>query len=73
MAKTNPTNPHGEPTRRSYWTAGKSPASKQPAARKLLATHKPAAVHKATAASPLHGDSEKFSGERKGPPAPQRG
>jgi hypothetical protein len=65
MAKTNPTNPHGEPTRRSNRTAGKSPASKLPAARKLPAAHKPAAARKATAASPSHGDSEKFSGERK--------
>ena len=62
MAKTNPTNPHGEPTRRSNWTAGNSPASELPAAHKLPA------ARKATAASPLHRDSEKFSGECKGPP-----
>ena len=62
MAKTIPTNPHSEPTRRSNRTAGKSPASKLPAARKLPATRKPAAVHTATAASPSHGDSKKFSG-----------
>ena len=68
MAKTIPTNPHSEPTRRSNRTAGKSPASKLPAARKLPATRKPAAVHTATAASPSHGDSEKFSGECKGLP-----
>jgi hypothetical protein len=68
MAKTNCTNPHGEPTRRSIQTAGKSPASELPATRKLPAARKPAAARKATAASPLHGDSEKFSGERKGPP-----
>ena len=68
MAKTNPTNPHGEPTRHSNRTAGKSPSSEQPAARKLPAACKPAAVRKATAVSPLHGDSKKFSGERKGPP-----
>jgi len=68
MAKTNPTNPHGEPTRRSNRTAGKSPVSKLPAACKLPAAHKPAAARKATTASPSHGDSEKFSGERKGLP-----
>ena len=43
-------------------------ASEQPAVCKLSAARKPAAVRKATAASPSHGDFEKFSGERKGPP-----
>jgi len=66
--KTNPTNPHSEPTRRSNRTAGKSPASELPAACKLPAAHKPAAARKATAASPSHGDSKKFSGECKGLP-----
>jgi hypothetical protein len=63
MAKTNRTNPHGEPTRRSNRTAGKSPMSNLPAAHKLPATRKPAAARKATAAaaSPSHGDSKKFS------------
>jgi len=60
--KTNPTNPHGEPTCRKNWTAGKSPASELPAACKLPAARKPAAARKATAASPSHGDSKKFSG-----------
>jgi hypothetical protein len=68
MAKTNRTNPHGEPTRRSNRTAGKSPASDLPAACKLPAARKPAAARKATAASPAHRDSKKFCGERKGPP-----
>jgi hypothetical protein len=43
-------------------------ASEQPAVCKLSAARKPAAVRKATAASPSHGDFEKFSGERKGLP-----
>ena len=75
MAKTNSTNPHTEePTRRSNRTAGKSPASvdlparKPAAARKATSARKDTSAHKDTAASPLHGDSKKFSGERKGPP-----
>jgi hypothetical protein len=75
MAKTNRTNPHSEePIRHSNWTAGKSPASvnlparKPAAARKATSAHKDTAARKDTAASPLHRGSEKFSGERKGPP-----
>ena len=63
MAKTNRTNPHSEePTRRSNRTAGKSPVSV------VLPARKTAAARKATAASPSHRDSKKFSGECKGPP-----
>ena len=62
MAKTNCMNPHSEePPRRSNPTAGKSPASID------LPARKPVAARKTTSASPS-GDTDKFSGERKGPP-----
>ena len=74
MAKTYQTNPHSEePPRRSNRTAGKSPASvdlpaRKPAtARKTTAAHKDTAAREDTAASPS-GNSNKFIGERKGPP-----
>ena len=81
MAKTYRTNPRSdEPPRRSNRTAGKSPASvdlpaRKPAdARKTTgarkdhtAARKDTAVRKDTAASPS-GNSDKFIGERKGPP-----
>jgi hypothetical protein len=77
MAKTYRTNPHSEePPRRSNRTAGKSPASvdlparKPAAARKTTAAPKDTAAHNndtAAAASPS-GNSDKFIGERKGPP-----
>jgi len=81
MAKTYRTNPHSkEPPRRSNRAAGKSPASvdlpaRKPAdARKTTgarkdhtAARKDTAVRKDTAASPS-GNSDKFIGERKGPP-----
>ena len=73
MVKTNRTNPHSEdPIRRSNQTAGKSPASEQPAACKPAAARKATSlVRKDTAAckdTAAHGGSDKFSGERKGPP-----
>ena len=80
MAKTCPTNPHGEePPRRSNRTARKSPASfdvparKATAARKTtavlndIAAHNNTAARKDTAASPSV-DSDNVIGERKGPP-----
>ena len=73
MAKTNRKNPHSEePPRRSNRTAGKSSASvnlpaHNAAAHKTTSVCKDTAVRKDTAASPS-GDSDKFSGECKGPP-----
>jgi len=73
MAKTNRKNPHSEePPRRSNRTAGKSSASvnlpaHKAAAHSTTSLRKDTAVRKDTAASPS-GDSDKFSGERKGPP-----
>ncbi len=76
MAKTYRTNPHSEepPRRRSNRTAGKSspasfdlPARKAAAVRKTTGARKDTAAHKDTAASSL-GNSDKFIGERKGPP-----
>ena len=68
MAKTYRTNPHSEePPRRSNRTAGKSPASVDLPARKPAKRNKTTAARKDTAASPS-GNSNKFIGERKGPP-----
>ena len=73
MAKTYRTNPHSEePPRRSNRTAGKSPASVDLPARKPAAARKTTAARedtaaRDTAASPS-GNSDKFIGERKGPP-----
>ena len=73
MAKTYRTNPHSEePPRRSNRTAGKSPASVDLPARKPAAARKTTAARedtaaRNTAASPS-GNSDKFIGERKGPP-----
>jgi len=74
MAKTNPTNPHSEePPRRSNRTAGKSsasvdlPAHSKAVVHKTTSARKDTVVCKDTAASPS-GDSDKFSGECKGPP-----
>jgi hypothetical protein len=69
MAKTNRTNPHSEePTRHSNRTSGKSPPSVALTAHKPASARKATSARKDTAASPFHGGSEKFSGERKGPP-----
>ena len=68
MVKINRTNPHSEePPCHSNRTAGKSPASVDLPARKEAAARKTTSARKDTAASPS-GDSDKFSGERKGPP-----
>jgi len=73
MAKTNRKHPHSEePPRRSNRTAGKSSASvnlpaHKAAAHSTTSLRKDTAVRKDTAASPS-GDSDKFSGECKGPP-----
>ena len=71
MAKTYRTNPHGdEPPRRSNRTAGKSHASVDLPARKkpkTTAARKTTATREDTAASPS-GNSDKFIGQRKGPP-----
>ncbi len=69
MAKTYRTNPHSEELpRHSNRTAGKSPAtSVDLPARKPAKRNKTTAARKDTAAS-TSGNSNKFIGERKGPP-----
>ena len=76
MAKTYRTNPHSEePPRRSNRTAGKSPASIDlPARKPAAAAHRTTAAREDTAArkdrtaASTSGNSDKFIGERKGPP-----
>ena len=72
MAKTNRTNPHSEePPRCSNRTAGKSSASVDLPAHSKAVVHKTTSVRKDTAVckdTAAHGGSDKFSGERKGPP-----
>jgi len=76
MAKTYRTNPHSEePPRRSNRTAGKSPASvdlpaRKPAAaaNRTTAAREDTAARKDRTAASTSGNSDKFIGERKGPP-----
>jgi len=76
MVKTYRRNPHSEePPRRSNRTAGKSPASVDlPARKPAAAAHKTTVAREDTAAREDHtaastsGNSDKFIGERKGPP-----